>query len=75
MELLRRLLGEVDSDCGCGHSRAVHWRHDEGNRMWCSAPGCTCSRETVIEEVTRVHLEEGDGFRIVPPGSRGRRTA
>ena len=75
MEMLRRLLGEGESECGCGHPIAVHWRHDEGNRLWCSAPGCACSREAVAEELTGSRPEEGDGFRIVPTGSRGRRTA
>jgi hypothetical protein len=75
MELLRRLLGEGDSDCGCGHSTAVHWRREDGKRTWCSAPGCTCSREVAVEDVKQIWLEEGDGFRIIPSGARGRRTA
>jgi len=75
MEMLRRLLGDGDSECGCGHPSAVHWRSDEGQRMWCSAPGCNCSLEVVVEQVGRIRLEEGDGFRIIPPGARSRRSA
>jgi hypothetical protein len=78
MELLQRLLGETNADCGCGHSAAVHWRREEGPKLWCSAPGCTCSREVVGEDAQEVHIEEGDGVRIIPPGARGargRRTA
>jgi len=75
MELLRRLLGEGDGDCSCGHPAAVHWRRDEGHGVWCSAPGCTCSQELAAEDLGKVRVEEGDGFRIVPPGERRRRTA
>jgi len=75
MELLRRLLGEGDGDCGCGHPTGVHWRHDEGHGVWCSAPGCACSQEIPAEDLGPVRVEEGDGFRIVPPGERRRRTA
>jgi hypothetical protein len=75
MDLLRRFLGEGDSDCSCGHSRAVHWRHVDGPRMWCSAPGCTCSVESNLEDPSRVELEEGDGFRIVRPRAKRRKSA
>ena len=75
MELLRRLLGEGDGDCNCGHPTGVHWRRDEGHGVWCSAPGCTCSQEFAAEDLGKIRVEEGDGFRIVPPGERRRRTA
>jgi hypothetical protein len=75
MDLLRRLLGEIDADCSCGHSPAVHWRRDDGDRVWCSAPGCTCSQELAAADPGGVRVEEGDGFRIVPPGARRKRSA
>jgi len=75
MELLRRLLGGSESECGCGHPPTVHWRSDDGKRMWCSAPGCSCSHGAEIGDERHIWLEEGDGYRIVGRGARARKSA
>lgn len=69
MEMLRRLFRDGDAGCGCGHPVTVHWRHAEGSRMWCSAPGCDCSLEATAG-TPRQEPDYGEGLRIVPSGPR-----